>query len=787
MPVRWSSMRFLWRGNLTRLVLLCSMLLALVEAAAGPTDTADPETAIISLTINSQASGQSVLALKAPNGPWWLPVAALRSANVAVPLEQARKFNDADYIPVNSLPVSGLEFDEPTQSLHIQLSPLAFETTRLRMRSLETSPPSSSAGAFLNYDLLLEHATAGTGRSLFTQLGAGIGPGVLIADQWFVDRPELRRSLRLDTSYTVDDVEQMRTLRIGDSITRATTLLGRPVRFGGLQWGKNFLTRPDLVTIPTATLSGQSALPLTADLYVNNVLQSRNPLPPGPFSISTAPIVTGDGEVLLKLTDLAGQEQLISQRFYSSTALLAPGLTDYSFEIGALRKNYGLQSNDYGDLLASASWRHGFSDRLTAEATASFEQGGPSGLLAGVANAIPGVGVVTAAAGISHGDAGSGAQFAIGFERRTNRHSFSWRSQVASNDYRQMGVDADQTIRRLDNLFYGYQVGGIGSLGLSWTRQQRMGAEPVSITTASFSTPQKRWGSLILSLAHVNADNRNTSVNLFWILSLGPATSASAFHAQSTEGSSQDVFQLQKSMPPGEGWGYRLQMARNAAQQASLYGQNAYGVARLEVAELNGETSARVGLTGAVTTLDGQWFLSRRIDSSFGVARLPGFANVRVYVDNQLAGRTNDDGYALLPRLYPYLKNNVSIEQLDLPLDAQIGSLKVRPVPAWRSGVLIDLPVKRIFAATLNLIREDGMPVPPGANVTLGDGDASTAGGPFGVGHEGLLYLSGLKHDNQLLAQWPDGQCRARIPYQPEPGSIPHLGQFVCQRIKEKQ
>lgn len=776
-------MRCLFLTSRILLIFLWLLQFASLARAAEVQKVDDAELVIIAISINGQVSNQAVLALRQKGNLWWLPVDVLRKANVTLSFSQARTFNQAEYVPLASLPVAEWSFDDLTQSLQIQLPATAFDLTRLRSVPVPPSRATSGAGAFLNYDLLLDHTPGGVGRSVFTQIGASVGPGVIIADQWWIDRPELRKSLRLDTSYTVDDIEEMRTLRIGDSISSAPTLLGRPVRFGGLQWRKNFLTRPDMITVPTASLTGQSALPSTADLYVNNVLQSRSYLPPGPFSISTAPIVSGDGEVLLKLTDLSGQERLISQRFYSTTALLAAGLTDYSFEVGALRQNYGFQSNDYGHLLASASVRHGISDRLTVEGSASFQRSGPRGLLVGVSNALPGLGIATVATGISSSDARTGMQAAVGFERRSNRHSFSLRSQTASTDYRQIGIDADQTIRRLDSLFYGYQIAGIGSLGMSWTRQQRLDAAPVSIATASFSTAQTRWGALIISLAQVSADTRNTSLNLFWILSLGPSSSVSAFHSQTANGTSQDALQLQQGMPPGEGWGYRLQLARNAAQQAAVFAQNAYGVARLEAAELNGESSARAGFSGAVATLDGQWFLSRRIDSSFGVARLPGFANVRVYVDNQLAARTNNDGYALLPRLYPYLRNNVSVEQLDLPIDVQIDRLKVHPVPAWRSGVLINLPVRRIAAATLNLILEDGAPVPTGASVTLLDTDA--AENTFGVGREGLVYLSGLRQDNALLAQWPEGRCQARISYQPEPGSIPYLGQYLCQKVKE--
>jgi outer membrane usher protein len=289
------------------------------------------------------------------------------------------------------------------------------------------------------------------------------------------------------------------------------------------------------------------------------------------------------------------------------------------------------------------------------------------------------------------------------------------------------------------------------------------------------------WGSLIFSLSRLRADTDTTSFNVFWSYSLGGGTSISAQHADTTSGPSREVVQIQKSLPPGEGWGYRLQVAQRAAQQAALYAQNDYGRVRIEAAELNGQTRERFGLSGAIATLDGQWFLSRRIDSSFGVARMPGFAKVRIYVDNQLAARTNADGYALLPRLYPYMRNNISLEPLDLPLDTEIGQLKVKPVPAWRSGVLIDIPIRKVSAATLNLMQDDGTPVPAGASIELRGAD-NTWIENFGVGHEGLVYLSGLRAENQLRAHWPGGLCTARIPFQPEPGNIPYLGQYRCQQ-----
>ena len=111
----------------------------------------------------------------------------------------------------------------------------------------------------------------------------------------------------------------------------------------------------------------------------------------------------------------------------------------------------------------------------------------------------------------------------------------------------------------------------------------------------------------------------------------------------------------------------------------------------------------------------GHPFLSRAITDSFGVVRVADYPNVRVLQDNQVVGKTDADGYAVLPRMRAYDKNLVSIDQDDLPLDAAIGSLKLIATPYYRSGVLVDFPVKRERGGTLRVVLEDGSDLPSGA------------------------------------------------------------------------
>jgi outer membrane usher protein len=56
----------------------------------------------------------------------------------------------------------------------------------------------------------------------------------------------------------------------------------------------------------------------------------------------------------------------------------------------------------------------------------------------------------------------------------------------------------------------------------------------------------------------------------------------------------------------------------------------------------------------------------------------------------------------------------------------------------------------------------------------------SGEGERFMVGYQGLVYLNGLKPENQLRVQWPGGTCMASVPYEAAKGQIPYLGQFTC-------
>ncbi len=203
-------------------------------------------------------------------------------------------------------------------------------------------------------------------------------------------------------------------MNVGDAFTQAGAW-GRSVRFGGMQYGTNFQLQPELITYPLQPFSGTAVVPSTVDVFVNGSRISSQIVQPGPFTVNDVPLVTGAGDVQLVVRDPFGQQQVITQPFYASRRLLRGGLDEYQFSVGAIRENYGLESFDYGSAVASGYWRRGISDHVTVEGR--FEGDTSARAVGATVDFSPGlIGIVTAGAAFSNGDAGTGQLWLAGYE-----------------------------------------------------------------------------------------------------------------------------------------------------------------------------------------------------------------------------------------------------------------------------------------------------------------------------------------------------------------------------------
>lgn len=176
--------------------------------------------------------------------------------------------------------------------------------------------------------------------------------------------------------------------------------------------------------------------------------------------------------------------------------------------------------------------------------------------------------------------------------------------------------------------------------------------------------------------------------------------------------------------------------------------------------------------------LDKQIFVTRAVSQSFALVNVGDYANVGVYRQNQLIGKTNAKGNVLATGLMPYQANKLSINAADLPLDAQINTASVEVYPKYKSGLYVNFDVKRSYAATMTILLDNGQPLPAGAEVYKQD-DTEV----FPVGFRGELYITGLSAKNSLTAEWKGQKCTFEVAFVMVDDSLPDLGNYLCKGV----
>ncbi len=694
------------------------------------------------------------------------------------------EFAGDPHVPLDAFSGVKIVIDEAQQRLSIEVPAAYFETSQLLATPPRPPAPTRpSPGGFANYDLYYSRSwgdpLGATARSFSGQLEAaafsrfGVASSGLLVRGFGVEPT----AVRLDSTWTVDLPDRVRTLTIGDTIG-TSGLWGRPLRFGGLRYGTNFATNPTFVTFPLPAMRGEAVLPSVTELYVDGVLRQSSQLPSGPFSISNVPVVTGRGEVRLVTRDLLGREQVITLPYYASSQLLRAGLVDDAFEVGWIRNNFGLRSNDYGRFVSTYQHRRGFTDLLTGEfrleALADQQTAG-----AGAVVSLPPFGVLTAAGALSRGPAGTGQLAYLGFERQTRTGlSFGLRSQWTTPAFLQLGLQPGQLPPAMQlSANVGVSLGVGGSVGLGYVRQDNRDRSDAQIGSLSYNLPLGSASALVLSGFRTFDETRSAAVSLTFVSALDSATSASATLSRPQDPRVQ--YQLQRGLPEGAGAGFRL-LTAGGAEESRIEGgvalQNDTATFLAEGSRAGNTTAYRANLSGSVAVLDGMGFLARRLGDSFGVVHVPGFSDVEVLVNNQPAGRTDAAGYAVLPRLLPYQSNPVRLEIAQLPMDTSIGTAEIDAVPYSRSGLVLKFPVERRRGALVRLVLDDGTPMPVGAQVTLFD----RRGESFPVAARGEVFVNGLSQRNRMVAEWRGQRCAFRVNLENDGPVQPRIGPITC-------
>ncbi len=322
--------------------------------------SAKPAILLLQIRVNGLSLSGITRAERVSGGYLVLPAEAwaearLKPAGVSVALSDGR----SGYA-LEAAPGIVYSIDAGTLSLDITAPATAYEATALSLsgsRPLPTGP--RQPGFYLTYDATYT-GTEASGPSYGALLeGVAFGAAGALVGDVVIRKDEFEKAvIRTDTYWRTDLPGRMETLVLGDTISSAAAW-SQPVRYGGIRYARDFTLAPGYLTYPLPSISGSAALPSTVDVLINNQRGSTSSVQSGPFELTNVPIVTGAGQIQLVVRDLLGRETIINQGYYLAPALLAKGLSDFSFEAGSFRENYGTRSNDYGSGFGAGTYRLG--------------------------------------------------------------------------------------------------------------------------------------------------------------------------------------------------------------------------------------------------------------------------------------------------------------------------------------------------------------------------------------------------------------------------------------------
>jgi len=755
----------------------------------------EPATRIIPLEVSINGARAGSWVLMERGGALYAQLDAFEEWRInRDPRAPAVAYRGETWYPLASLPGFAARFNPAEQSLQLNFNPAAFATTRVAApvadRPVVSRPLTT---VFANYDLSytrsdLRGVSATNDVGALTELGISGSAGVLTNTSVIrnmVNDPAAPYSpgwRRLETTFTRDFPERNASLRLGDSTTR-TGAWGRSVYFGGIQWGTNFSLSPGYITQPIPTIGGQSRAPSTVELYINDALRQTSQVPTGPFTIDNFPQITGSGQARIVVRDLLGRETVLVQDFFSNAALLRKGLSDYSFEAGAVRRNLGIDSANYGEGFASGLFRHGLSDSFTLETRvegSEHTRGGGAGL----AVALP-LGLLGQVAGAASSDdiTGSGRQGLVSLEHWSLRHGFSLRAEAASREYRQIGQDEGTLpYRRQWLASYTYARPELGHLGLGYGKIDTYDRGPISTYTANYSIRVFAQSSLTVSATRVEGgDAAARSIGVSLLIPLDGRISASAattHHAGHTD----SYATVSKGLGLEAAAAWRALAGQRTGQdyvEGGLYYQGSRGLVTADASASDTQSTVRLGAQGGLVFADGAFFASRKVQDSFALVEVPGYPDVGVGFQSTVLSRTDSNGKALVPQLQPYRTNTLRLDPNELPISAELDTIEMAVVPPARAGVKVTFPVRSGRGALVRIVLDDGQPAPAGAELEL-VGDTKE----FFVARRGEAFVTGLKDKNRLRIRWQARSCEFDVELPPgKPDDIARVGPYVCSGV----
>ncbi|CNK78772.1 outer membrane usher protein [Yersinia frederiksenii] len=766
-------------------------------------------TLYLELVVNGRNFGEAVPVVFR-SGHYYLTPEQLKA--VGLPLPEA----NPQEVAIDAMDKVKVTYQGDSQQLLIDIP-----SEWLPQQRVNTATPTdynlaqSSLGLLFNYDVYASQGnnssqpsnlSAWTEQRLFDRFGVISNTGVYRST--LTDTADVtveKGYVRYDTQWRSNDEDHMLSYTAGDLIT-GSLAWSSSVRLGGLQVSRNFAIRPDLVTYPLPQFAGQAAIPSTVDLYINNFRTQSATVNPGPFVIDNGPRINGAGQATVVTTDALGRQVSTSVPFYVASDLLKPGLWDFSVSSGMQRQNYGIQSADYGDPVATGVLRYGTTPWLTLEGRADIAKqlnvagsgislrAGNYGVLNGsysishAGNDILGSGIApelnidTSAAPSSPRYGGKGNQYSFGYSYSNAFFSLNAQRITRSANYGDLANYKSEyrLSRRTDQITGSLGLGTYGSIGSGYFDVQDAIGERTRLVNLSYSNTVFGNTSFYLSVNR-EIGSKGYNAQIVFSIPLGDWGAGSLSSMRDTNNVWSQRVNYSRATPTNGGLGWNLAYANGSGesssyQQADLTWRTRVMESRVGVYGNDSDYRTWGEMSGSLVMMNRGIYASNTINDAFALVSTHGFRQIPVSYENQLIGATNDDGYLLIPNVTSYYQAKFQIDPMSLPADVSMPEVERQLAISERSGYLIDFPIEQITAATLHIIDESGKDLPKGSPIFAADAKPTSY-----VGWDGIAYIEQIKPQNKLRITRADNSANCYVQFALKASTgIQNIGTVTC-------
>jgi outer membrane usher protein FimD/PapC len=752
------------------------------------------EALIVRVFVNTVSRG-NVAVLRDVNGDFLIPAAEYTRWGLSLPGATPVQIGGEQYIRLGEVHGLDARFDTATVTLHLQAAAGALSGTTIDLRPKRRTGVlyPADASVFLNYGLSAagDESFGNLRYEAATELGARLGNWLFYNTtdhQWGPSNES--RLTRLLTNAQYDDRPNLRRLTLGDFFTAGFDL-SSSVPMGGVSLTKDYSMDPYFIQYPTAAFRTEVAFPSTLQVRVDGNLIAQRQVQPGPVDIANITGVTGARNVSVVIRDPFGREQVLQQPFFFATNVgLAEGLHEYSYNLGWLRRDYGLESNDYGDPALAAFHRYAFTNRLTlglrGQATRDLYNVGPFGTYQ-----FPRFGVVAGGVSLGGRDGALGHAVSAGYSYTGLNFSVNLGTRYFSRDFGQL-ADLTSGFRQRSDRYVSASAysNAAGSLTATYSASDNYDGPPTEIINLSYSLATL-GGRGLLSASYVRT--LEPASGYFALLSyryfVDQLTSAVAA-AGAGRGSNTQSVSLQRSIPQGQGLGYEVTAGRAGGDGPDAAFGRGFVQFNAPHAELGAEYArssradggpgfSRAFVAGSIGSVGGSAFLARPVEDSFALVRLPGLADVPVFANGWYAGRTNSAGEVVATNLSSYYDNYINFGAKDLPFDYVFPSSEKVISPPSRSGTLVTFEVRKVRAVYGVLVEQRNgvlaplefreMTVTRGANVVKGF-----------TARRGEFYVEGVEPGEHMLQLNNGASCTARLRVPDDAGAMTDVGTLTC-------